>query len=69
MDKIEIITLDQLYRETMIKALARAGTLKGAVRLMGISERTGQRWIKIYGLELPTRHHPRRATNGRFEKR
>lgn len=47
----QIITIDELRRETALKALRRARTLKGAAQLLGISERTLYRWTDQYGIE------------------
>ena len=46
-----IITFDELYRDCALKALNRAGTVKGAATLLGIPERTLFRWKKNFGIE------------------
>jgi hypothetical protein len=44
----EIISIDQLRKETLLKALNKSGTIGGAATLMGISERTALRWKRSY---------------------
>lgn len=52
----KIITFDELYREYTLKALNRAGSVKGAALLLGTSERTVYRWKKVYGICLDPRN-------------
>ncbi len=46
----DIITIDQLRKETALKALNRERSIARAAYVMGISERTLVRWKKHYGI-------------------
>jgi transposase-like protein len=46
----EILNLDYHYEKMLIKALNKAGTIKDASQLLGITERTTYSWMKKFNL-------------------
>lgn len=46
----EILNFDYHYEKMLIKALNKAGTIKDASQLLGITERTTYTWMKKFNL-------------------
>lgn len=65
----KIITIDQLRRQILLKALNKAGTAAGAAELMGISERTVWRWKRSYRVEKDEQTGSYRVAIGHRKKR
>jgi len=57
----DVITFDEMYKRILVAAIERTKTPKEAYTLMGISERTFYRWLKMYKLYGVYRSRPANA--------
>lgn len=51
------MTISQMYRETCLKALNKAPTVKQAALILGVDERTVYNWMNMYHIEYDTRNN------------
>jgi len=49
------MTISQMYRDTCLKALNKAPTVKKAALLLGVDERTVYNWMNMFSIEYDTR--------------